>query len=75
MTPTVTPDDDVFDPAPVPAQAPSMRLRGGISLPARRMFQSSQNTNRTRLPGFEVQLDAAIIPSSRAQELLAEEAR
>ena len=73
MTQTVTPNDDLFVPAPVPTQAPSKRLRGGISLPAGSRFQSSKNAYRTKLPGFEVRRDAAIIPSRRAQELLAEE--
>ncbi len=73
MRPTVAPDAGVFNPAPVPTPVPNKRLREGILLQARRSFQSSKNAYRTKLPGFEVRRDAAIIPSRRAQELLAEE--
>lgn len=75
MRTTVTLDDDVFEAARAQAQASGKKLGEVLSQLARRGIRaSSQGATRGGLPVFKVQPDADIIPSSRARELLAEDA-
>ena len=75
MRTTVTLDDDVFEAARAQAQASGMKLGAVLSQLARRGLRASAHSaTRSGLPVFKVQPNAAIIPSSRAKELLAEEA-
>jgi hypothetical protein len=75
MRTTVTLDDDVFEAARAQARASGKRLGEVLSQLARRGLRASAPTaSRNGLPVFKVQPDAAIIPSSRANELLAEDA-
>lgn len=74
MRTTVTLDDDVFEAAQAQAQASGKKLGQVLSELARRGLRASaQSATRSGLPVFKVQADAAIIPSSRAKELLAED--
>ena len=75
MRTTVTLDDDVFKAAQAQAQASGKKLGEVLSQLARRGLRaSSQGANKKGLPVFEVAPNAGIIPSSRAKELLAEDA-
>jgi len=75
MRTTVTLDDDVFEAAQAQAQASGEKLGKVLSQLARRGLRASTpNTSKAGLPVFKVQPDADIIPSSRARELLAEDA-
>ncbi len=75
MRTTVTLDDDVFEAARAQAQASGKKLGEVLSQLARRGLRaSSQTATKSGLPVFKVKPDADIIPSSRAKELLAEEA-
>ena len=75
MRTTVTLDDDVFEAAQAQAQASGKNLGKILSQLARRGLRASaQSATRSGLPVFKVQPDADIIPSSRAKELLAENA-
>lgn len=75
MRTTITLDDDVFEAAQAQAQASGKRLGEVLSELARRGLRASaQAVNRGGLPVFNVQPNADIIPSSRAKELLAEDA-
>jgi hypothetical protein len=75
MRTTVTLDDDVFEAARAQAQASGKNLGEVLSLLARRGLRASTpGTRQGGLPVFKVQPDADIIPSSRAKELLAEDA-
>jgi hypothetical protein len=75
MRTTVTLDDDVFEAARAQAEASGKRLGEVLSQLARRGLRASaQTASKTGLPVFKVQPDADIIPSSRAKELLAEDA-
>jgi len=68
-------DDDVFEAARAQAQASGKKLGEVLSQLARRGLKAgSQSTTKSGLPVFSVQPDADIIPSSRAKELLAEDA-
>lgn len=71
----MTLDDDVFEAARAQAQASGKNLGAVLSQLARRGLRASaQNAGTSGLPVFKVQPDADIIPSSRAKELLAEDA-
>ena len=75
MRTTVTLDDDVFEAAQAQAQASSKKLGEVLSQLARRGLRVSAPTaQKGGLPVFKVQPDAKIIPSSRAKELLTEDA-
>lgn len=75
MRTTVTLDDDVFEAAREQAQASGKNLGAVLSQLARRGLRASaQATNTSGLPVFRVKPGADVIPSSRAKELLAEEA-
>jgi len=68
-------DDDVFEAAQAQAQASGKKLGKVLSQLVRRGLRASaQSTHKSGLPVFKVQPDADIIPSSRAKELLAEDA-
>ncbi|MGE3309560.1 MAG: CopG family transcriptional regulator [Limisphaerales bacterium] len=75
MRTTVTLDDDVFEAARVQAQASGKTLGEVLSHLARRgLSASTPAAERGGLPVFKVRPNAEIIPSSRAKELLAEDA-
>lgn len=75
MRTTVTLDDDVFEAARAQAQASGRRLGEVLSQLARRGLRASTRAaSKSGLPVFKVQPDAEIIPSSRAKEMLAEDA-
>jgi hypothetical protein len=75
MRTTVTLDDDVFKAAQAQAEAAGQTLGQVLSQLARRGLRASaQSATRNGLPVFNVPPDAQIIPSSRAKELLAEDA-
>jgi len=74
MRTTVTLDDDVFEAAQSLADASGKRLGSVISELARRGLKSSAKpAKRNGLPVFKVAENAAIIPSDRARDILAEE--
>lgn len=71
----MTLDDEVFEAAQAQAQASGKTLGAVLSQLARRGLRASaQSANKGGLPVFKIQPDADIIPSSRAKELLAEDA-
>ena len=75
MRTTVTLDDDVFEAARAQAQASGKKLGQVLSQLARRGLRASPSrASKAGLPVFKVRPDADIIPSSRAKELLAEDA-
>lgn len=75
MRTTVTLDDDVFEAARAQAEASGKTLGQVLSQLARRGLRpSGQGVEATGLPVFKVTADSGIIPSSRAKELLAEDA-
>lgn len=75
MRTTVTLDDDVFEAARAQAQASGKTLGEVLSQMARRGLRASTpDTAKGKLPVFKVRPDADIIPSSRAKEMLAEDA-
>ena len=75
MRTTVTLDDDVFEAARDQAQASGKKLGEVLSQLARRGLRASaQSASKRGLPVFTVKPNAEIIPSSRAKELLAEDA-
>lgn len=74
MRTTVTIDDDVFEAVRAQAEASGLRLGQVLSQVARKGLRASAGTSRTReLPVFQVPSDAAVIPSTRARDLLAED--
>ena len=74
MRTTITLDDDVFEAVRTQALASGMTLGKVLSELARRSLRAVPQTSRKRgLPVFKVAADAAIIPSSRAGEILAED--
>jgi hypothetical protein len=73
MRTTVTLDNDVFEAAQAQAKASGKRLGEVLSELARRGLQRSMTGSRGKLPVFKVRAGAAIIPSSRAKEILNEE--
>jgi hypothetical protein len=75
MRTTVTLDDDVYEAARAQAEASGKTLGQVLSHLARRGLRpSEQAVESTGLPVFKVTADSGIIPSSRARELLAEDA-
>jgi hypothetical protein len=75
MRTTVTLDDDVFEAAKAQAEASGKNLGEVISLLARRGLKAAQSGGSSGgLPVFRVKADAPIIPSSRARDLLSEDA-
>lgn len=75
MRTTVSLDDDVFEAVQAQAQASGKKLGEVLSQLARRGLRASTETaTKSGLPVFKVQPDADIIPSSRAKDLLAEDA-
>ena len=75
MRTTITLDDDVFDAAKSQAQASGKSLGQVLSQLARRGLRTSvQGAETNGLPVFKVRSDSDIIPSSRARDLLANEA-
>lgn len=75
MRTTVTLDDDVFEAARAQAEASGKNLGEVLSQLARRGLRASaQSATQSGLPVFTVAPHANIIPSSRAKELLAEDA-
>jgi hypothetical protein len=74
MRTTVTIDDDVFEAARAQARASGKRLGEVLSRMARAGLRASAQTgNVNGLPVFKVPVDAEVIPTSRAGEMLAEE--
>jgi hypothetical protein len=72
MRTTVTIDDDVFEAAQ--AQASGKRLGEVLSQMVRAGLRASIETgNVNGLPVFKLPKNAEVIPTSRAEELLAEE--
>jgi hypothetical protein len=75
MRTTVTIADDVLEAARAQAEASGQKLGKVISMLARRGLKGpTRNATRRGLPVFEVGPGAAIIPSSRARDMMAEEA-
>ena len=71
----MTLDDDIFEAAKAQAEASGKKLGQVLSQLARRGLRAAtQSTTKSGLPIFKVQPDAEIIPSSRAKDLLAEDA-
>jgi hypothetical protein len=75
MRTTVNLEDDVFEAVRAQAQASGKSLGEVISQLVRRGLRAStQSATRSGLPVFKVQPNADMISSSRAKELLAEDA-
>jgi len=75
MRTTITVDDDVYEAALSQARASGKKLGEVISQLARRGLRASADTARKNgLPVFKVGGNAPVIPSSRAKELLDEDA-
>ncbi len=75
MRTTVTLDNDVFEAARAQAQASGKTLSKVLSQLARRGLRASpQAARKSGLPIFTVPPHAEIIPSDRANDLLAEDA-
>ncbi len=76
MRTTVTLDDDVFEAVQSLAQASGKKLGQVLSQVARRGLRVSaiKTAKRKGLPVFRVAEHAPVIPSSRARDLLAEDA-
>ena len=71
----MTLDDDVFEAAQAQARASGKKLGAVLSQLARRGLRASAETATTNgLPVFKVAPNSAVIPSSRARDLLAEDA-
>ncbi len=74
MRTTVTVDDDVFEAAQSLAASSGKKLGQVLSQLARRGLRAELRTDRkNNLPVFQVSADAPVIPSNRAQKLLAED--
>ena len=68
-------DNDIFEAAQAQARASGKKLGEVISQLARRGLRASADTaNKNGLPVFKVSGNAPVIPSSRAKELLDEDA-
>jgi len=75
MRTTVTLDDDVYEAAQAHAQATGKRLGQVLSEMARQALQPQRSVKRaSRFPVFEVPADAGLIPASRVQKALDEDA-
>ena len=71
----MTVDDDVFEAAQALAHSSGKKLGQVLSQLARRGLRAQLKTGRkSGLPVFRVAADAPVIPSNRAQKLLAEDA-
>ena len=74
MRTTVSLDDDVFEAAQTLASSSGKNLGKVLSLLARRGLRSAATTShKNGLPVFKVAGDAPVIPSNRAQKLLADD--
>ena len=75
MRTTITVDNDIFEAAQAQARASGKKLGEVISQLARRGLRASADTaSKNGLPVFKVQGNAPVIPSSRAKEVLDEDA-
>ena len=75
MRTTITVDNDIFEAAQAQARASGKKLGEVISQLARRGLRASADTaSKHGLPVFKVQGYAPVIPSSRAKEVLDEDA-
>ncbi|MFN2509406.1 MAG: antitoxin [Chthoniobacterales bacterium] len=75
MRTTVTVDDDVFEAAQALAASSGKKLGEVLSQLARRGLRAEAKvTHKNNLPVFRVAADAPVIPSNRAQKLLADDA-
>ncbi len=75
MRTTVTVDDDVFEAAQALAVSSGEKLGKVLSKLARRGLRAEvKMTRKSGLPVFKVPPDALVIPSNRAQKMLAEDA-
>ena len=75
MRTTITVDNDIFEAAQAQARASGKKLGEVISQLARRGLRASADTaSKNGLPVFKVQGNAPVSPSSRAKELLDEDA-
>ena len=75
MRTTITVDNDIFEAAQAQARASGKKLGEVISQLARRGLRASADTaNKIGVPVFKVSGNAPVIPSSRAKELLDEDA-
>ena len=75
MRTTITVDNDIFEAAQAQARASGKKLGEVISQLARRGLRASADTaSKNGLPVFKVPGNAPVIPSSRAKELLDEDA-
>ncbi len=76
MRTTLSLDDDVFEAAQALAASSGKKLGQVLSQLARRGLRiEGKSSRKNGLPTFPVAADAAVIPSSRAQRLLADEAQ
>lgn len=74
MRTTVTLDDDVFEAATALAHGSGQRLGQVLSMLARKgLTGGSDSSIKNGLPIFTVPVNAPIIPSSRASEIMADE--
>ena len=74
MRTTVTLDDDVFEAARALVQASGRTLGQILSQLARRGLRvQSEHATKNGLPVFDVSVNAPVIPSSRAADLIADE--
>lgn len=70
----MTVDDDVFEAAKALADSSGKKLGAVLSQLARRGLRAEYKGGRkNNLPVFKVAADAPVIPSSRAQKLLADD--
>ncbi|HSH38637.1 MAG TPA: hypothetical protein VK993_07615 [Chthoniobacterales bacterium] len=75
MRTTVTLDNDVFEAAQALASSSGKKLGQVLSQLARRGLRADTAVARKNgLPVFDVAADAPVIPSNRAQKLLADDA-
>jgi len=75
MRTTISVDDDVFEAAQALAASSGKKLGQVLSQLARRGLRAELKVGRKNgLPVFEVAADAPVIPSTRAQRLLADDA-
>ena len=73
MRTTITVDDDVFEAAQTLAVSSGQSLGQVLSQLARRGLRPQLKTGRkSGLPVFQVEADAPVIPSNRAQKILAD---
>ena len=74
MRTTVSLDNDVFEAAQSLAASSGKKLGAVLSQLARRgLHRELKSDRKNKLPVFSVPSDAPVIPSNRAQKLLADE--